>query len=127
MKRIQFIEQDGRKVFAVVPIDTYERMLDDLEDLDDVRCYDAAKARQEEYFPSRVVDALLDGVHPIRVFREHRGLSQPALAEACGISVHHLCQLEAGQRSASQDVMRKLAAALTVDIDLLMPTAPEGE
>jgi len=41
-----------------------------------------------------VVDRLIAGEAPLRVLREHRGLTQGRLAEACGVSKAHVAQLE---------------------------------
>ncbi len=46
--------------------------------LQDVRAYDEAKkaiAEGEELVPSEVTYAILDGGNPVRVWREHRGLT----------------------------------------------------
>jgi transcriptional regulator with XRE-family HTH domain len=48
--------------------------------------------------PVHVVDRVLAGESEVRVFREHRGLTQQALAAACGISVPYLTQIETGRR-----------------------------
>lgn len=63
---------------------------------------------------------------PIRVWREHRDLSQRQLAELAGISTPYLSQLEAGKREASQRVIRRLAKALRVDVDDLIRVEPEA-
>ena len=74
-----------------------------------------------------MVYALLDGANPIRVWREHRGLSQQQLAEAAGISKPYLSQLEAGKREASQRAIRRLAKALRVDLGDLIRPEPKDE
>jgi DNA-binding XRE family transcriptional regulator len=116
---VAFIERDGQ-LFALVPAEVYERMLDDLDDLDDVRLYDAAKGKLQEYVPAAVVDRLIAGENPVAVWREHRGLSAVALAKAVEISPPYLSQIEHGRRQPSLDVLRRLAQALGVDIDDLV-------
>ncbi len=54
------------------------------------------------------------------MLREHRGLTQPPLAAAASISVSYLSQLESGKRRGSAQVLAKLAAALNVDLELLL-------
>ena len=44
------------------------------------------------------------------------------LAKAADITPAYLSQLEHGDRKASQDVLRRLATALQVDIDDLVPS-----
>jgi transcriptional regulator with XRE-family HTH domain len=74
-----------------------------------------------------MVYGLLDGDNPIRVWREHRGLSQQQLADETGISKPYLSQLESGKREASQRVIRRLARALSIDLDDLIRPEPEDE
>ena len=85
--------------------------------LADVQAYDVAKARAEEPLPLAVVDRMLAGESEVRVFREHRGLTQAALAEAAGISVPYLSQIEARRRRPSTAVLQRLATRLAVTID----------
>lgn len=72
-----------------------------------------------ETFPDSVVAAILEGVHPVRALRDHRGLTQAALARAAGTSAVYLSQIERGRRRAGRKLCRKLAKALGVDADLL--------
>lgn len=128
IRRPQFVYQDGKPAFAVVPIDDWERIIDALDDLEDMFFLKKYQAdANAELLPAEMVDALLDGAEPIRVWREHRGLSQQQLADAAGISKPYLSQLEAGRREASQRVIRRLARALRVGVlDLIRPE-PAGE
>lgn len=87
----------------------------------DVAAYDAATARGEEAFPWEVVRRLDAGENPIKVFREHRGLTQAALAEQAGIKRMYLSQLETGHRAGSFDTLARIAAVLDVDLDHLAP------
>ena len=54
---------------------------------------------------------------PVRVWREHRGLSGRALAARAGISAAYLRQIETGKKPGSFDAMAKLARALDVDME----------
>jgi transcriptional regulator with XRE-family HTH domain len=72
---------------------------------------------KEELVPSHVVDAILDGESPIRVWRKHRGLTQRQLAGAAGISVPYLSQIELGERKGSTDVLVAIAKALDLALD----------
>ena len=92
--------------------------------LADIQAYDEAQraiADGEELVPSSVTYAILDGENPIRVWREHRGLTQQQLADLAGISKPYLSQLESGRRSGSIDVLSALARALGLSIDDLIP------
>jgi hypothetical protein len=43
----------GKKISAVVPIKQYQLLLEELEELEDIRAYDKAKARKEKPIPLR--------------------------------------------------------------------------
>ena len=117
MSKVQVIERDGKRLFAVIPWEEYERLRDIAEMDDDVRLYDEAVARRDEYFPAEIVDRLLADENPIKVFREYRGMTQRALAAAVGINTAYLSQIETGKRGGSSKVLRAVATALDVDLD----------
>jgi hypothetical protein len=51
-KEIQFVmNQRGEKVAVVIGIELYEKMLDELGDIEDIRAYDEAKASGENGVP----------------------------------------------------------------------------
>lgn len=88
--------------------------------LEDVQAYDEAKQRLdagEELVPSAVTYAILDGASPVRAWREARGLTQAQLAEAAGISISYLSQIESGKRKGGAEVLAALARALRVSLD----------
>jgi len=89
----------------------------DAEMLDDVRAYDAAKARNEETFPSEVVKRLVARESPIRVFREHRGMTQGQLATSAKIARAYLAEIEASRKQGSISGLGAIAAALKLDLD----------
>ena len=87
MKRVQIIEHNGKPAFAVVPIDLWERVCESLDDAHAVAAYDRAVAQDDGFtIPAAVMRAELDGSHSVRAWREHRGLTLQALADAAGIS-----------------------------------------
>lgn len=48
--RTQFITDDhGKKLAVILPIKEYNKMVDDLEELEDIRLYDAAKKGKQEF------------------------------------------------------------------------------
>ena len=69
--------------------------------------------------------ALLDGASPVKVWRGKRGLTQRALAEAAGVSVSYLCEIEKRSKPGSVDAVRRLAKALGVSMEDLVHA--EGE
>ena len=100
------------------------------EDLDELLEDAAATAawhrtRDEEAVPAAVVDRLLAGTNPIRVWREHRGLSLSALAAAAGIGKGYLSQLEGVERQCPVPTLQRIATVLGVDLDDLVPRPHE--
>lgn len=119
----QFIEIEGKQV-VVIPADDYRVLLEKAEMLDDVAAYDRAKsaleAGDDELVPAAVANAILDGENPVRVWRQHREMSQAQLAEAASISQGYLAQIETGKREGTLGLYRSLADALGVDLDDLV-------
>jgi len=59
-------------------------------------------------------------VHPLKAWREHKGLTLQALADAAGVSKPYLSQIESAKRSGTAATLRKLARALGVPPDALL-------
>lgn len=48
--RTQFVTDDlGKKIAVILPIDEYKKMVDELEELEDIKLYDSAKKGKQEY------------------------------------------------------------------------------
>jgi DNA-binding XRE family transcriptional regulator len=116
-RKPQILEVEGKPRLAVVPLAEWERLIERLEDAEDALAVRRWRARPGETLPADMVNRLLDGENKIKVWRTHRGMTQQALADSCGVSKPYISQLEAGSRLASQAVLRKLASALHVDLD----------
>ena len=79
------------------------------------------RTRGQESVPSEAIDRLLAGENPVKVWRGQRGIGLNALADKAGIGRGYLSQIENGSRSGTVATLRKLAAALAVDLDDLTP------
>lgn len=44
-------DQQGKKISAVLPIKKYNMILEELEELEDIRAYDKVKAKKEKPIP----------------------------------------------------------------------------
>lgn len=120
MSRVQVIELDGKPAAYVVPADIWARVKEMVEDIEDAAAYDEAVANDDGFrVPHAVVLAMHEGQHPVRAWREHRGLTQEALATAAGISTPFLSQIEGGKRVGTLETLRAIARALNVPLDLL--------
>ena len=60
----------------------------------------------------------------LRAARAERGMTRNALADASGVSLRFLAQLEAGAGNASLMVMRRITAALGMPLESLVAEAP---
>jgi DNA-binding XRE family transcriptional regulator len=124
---VQVIEKEGRPEWAVLPYAEYQRLLERLEDLPDALDADRVLERvargEDELVPADVVDRLLQGEPPLRVWREHRGWTQQQLASAAGVTQSMVTMIETGRRKGQVDTLKRLAAALHIDLDDLVPEA----
>ena len=75
------------------------------------------RTRDQQRVPMGVVDRLIARENPIRVWREHRGHSLRQLAERAGVGIGYLSQIENGERKGTVGTLKKIAAALDVDLD----------
>ena len=124
MSNVQIIHDDaGQPMFAVLPWREYVRLAKEEAAealLSDKEIYDLAKEEEGESFPIEVADRLLAGISPIKVYREHRGMSQKELAAATNISSVYLSQIETGRRIGSARTLASIAHALEVSLDDLL-------
>ena len=110
---------------VTIPRAEYERLRAMEQDYADFRAALVVGARiaegAEELVPACVADRLVDGEAPLLVWREHRGLSQSALARASGVNRVQIVEIEAGRKTGSVSTLRKLADALKVALDDIAP------
>lgn len=116
---VQIIKKDGKPDYAIMPYDEFQSLIGQLEDKQDREAISAYQSG-EETFPASVVDAILDGENPIRVYRKHRAVTQADLANAIGKSKIYIAKLEAGDRTGTVEVLAAIADVLEVDIDQLI-------
>ena len=111
------------KAFAVLPMPELKKLMADAEMLADVKAYDAAKARlkrgEDELIPLAMTERRLAGESPVKIWREHRGLTQEELGKASRVSRSMIAAIEAGNKRGGIGTLKKLAAALGADLDHL--------
>lgn len=120
---VQIVDIAGQKM-AMLPIADYERLLDLIEDRADVAAATVAEQRRvdgEEYLPAALVDQLLNGDSPLRVWRKYRGMTLQQLGTTIGTTRMHVCRMEKHKQAGSLRLWRAAAAALDVSIDDIMP------
>jgi ribosome-binding protein aMBF1 (putative translation factor) len=118
------LEANGKPAFAIVPWDEYQALRALAEDAGDaaalLRHVKKSARRGEDTIPAEVIDRLLADEPPLRVWREHRGLSATRLAKSVGVTVAHISKIESGKGEPSLPLLRKLARALQIDSGLLV-------
>lgn len=121
---VQILNHHGQPAFAVMPMDEYERLLAALEDARDAATIEEFHRRlvagEEETFPAQVADRILAGENPVRVLRSYRGMTLREVAKACDVTDSHISQIEKGKRSMSIELLKRMAAVLRVDAELLL-------
>ncbi len=70
--------------------------------------------------PWELASRILDGDHPVRVWREHRGLSVCELARLANMTHGYVSDIERHRKKGSLTAMQKLAKALNITIDGLL-------
>lgn len=118
---VQIITNPTGERLVVVPEAEYQALVEAAEDAADIAAFQDFKKRlaagEEELIPTEMVMRLVAGESPVRVWREHRGLTMAALAERAGIAQPYLSQIETGKRDGTAQTMKKLAHALDVTVD----------
>ena len=104
----------------------YDALIERIEDAEDNAFLDGIEARERDlgrekaragYLPAELVRRLIEGEHPVRVWRAHRGLTREALAAAAGIAPSYLTEIETRRKPGSFSALAKLAAALHISLD----------
>ncbi len=97
---VQVIERNGKPEWVILPYEEYLRLVERAEMLEDIQDFDkitaAVERGEEEVLPGEMAFALADGGNPVKIWREFRYLTQQQLAEAVGISIPFLSQIETG-------------------------------
>jgi DNA-binding XRE family transcriptional regulator len=120
--RIETITRKGKE-FAVIPVEDLQKLMDDAEMLADVKAYDAAKGRLEdgddEIVPLELTERRLAGESTVKIWREHRKLTQEQLAKKSKVSREMIAAMESGRKNGGLGTLKKLAGALNVDLENL--------
>ena len=120
---VQIVEIAGQKM-AMLPVVDYERLLHLLEDQSDVAAAQLAEQRRldgEEYLPAALFDEIANGSSPLRVWRKHRGFTLKTLSDAVDCSIPYLSEIERGNSDGNVRLWGRLAAALNVQIEDILP------
>ena len=98
----------------------YERLISAAEDLADLQAVEAYKADPKDGFSSEFVKRMLEGESLLKLWREHRGLSQSALSKLSGVNRIQIGDIESRGQTGSITTLKKLANALEIQVDDLI-------
>ncbi|MGB3502208.1 MAG: helix-turn-helix transcriptional regulator [Mesorhizobium sp.] len=106
---------------VILPRAEYDRLVEEREMAHDVAVFDRFKQQlargEEELIPSDVVERLLAGENPVKVWRSHRGLSARELAKRTNLSASYLSEIEHGRKDGSISAMKNIADVLGLSLD----------
>lgn len=109
-----------RRTVSRAEYDKLRARIEDLEDL--LRMGEVqARTRPEDYLPVDLVKRHIAGEHPVRIWREQRGLTVSALAKKADVPQGYLSEIENGKKRGSVAAFRALSKALDIPIDNLVP------
>ena len=113
--RVETITRKGKE-FAVIPVAALQKLMEDAEMPADVKAYDAGKARledgEDELIPLEITERRLRGEPALRVWREHRKLTQEKLAKKAKVSRALIAAIETKRKAGSVSTWKRLGAAL---------------
>jgi len=105
------------------------------EDADDIAAVAAARAADADFAakvaaergspvettaPLEVVKAKLEGAHPLKAWREHRGITQTELASRSAVARDLIAQIETKKKQGSVKTLDRLARTLCIPIEALI-------
>ncbi len=71
-------------------------------------------------FPHSLVEKIILGENPIKVYRAYRKMTQQKLADEAGVTSDYISKLEKGDREGKLSLLKKIADILQVDLGLLV-------
>jgi len=125
--------EDWERIVAVLGDPAPEDDLD--EDADDIAAVSAARAEDAAFaarieaergapvevtIPIEVIEAKLDGAHPIRAWRDYRCWTQMYLSFKSGVGRDLIAQIETRRKNGSVETLDRIARALRVPIEALL-------
>ncbi len=115
---VQFIPSNGQPQWAILPYQQYIKLKEQEQLI--MQLITQKPKQRHEVLPQHLQTRLKQGESPIKIWREFKGLSQAELALQASISIPYLSQLEHQIRSGSKKVLKRIAAALFVEVDALV-------
>lgn len=108
--------------YAIVPRAEYDalRTAVDEDAMDAAIIQRVLDDPDQELVPFELAKRIADGEHPIRVWREYRGMRASELAAAANIAASYLSDIEHGKKPGSIKAMKRIATTLNLTVDDLI-------
>jgi ribosome-binding protein aMBF1 (putative translation factor) len=81
------------------------------------------KEGRDDALPASLYRRIRSGEHPIRIWREYRGLGPNELAEKAKIAGGYLSEIENWKKPGGASALRRLADSLGIGLDEVAPRA----
>lgn len=117
---IQTITSPSGETLVVLSQREYDQLVDSADIATAAHVRRDIELGDDELLPADLVAALLEGHNPVRLWRNHRGMSARQLAEQVGISPAYLSEIESGKKDGRVSVLKRLAGTLNVTLDDLV-------
>jgi len=82
--------------------------------------YYAIKNSREIMPVEMLCQHIINGINPVKLFREYRGFTQQELADKVGVSHTMISLIESGKKKGSARTLKKIADALNIDMHELI-------
>lgn len=104
LTNVQFIEQRGKPIFAVIPYEEYLKLL----------------PPEEATIPHEVVGLVIrKGMNLVKAWRTYLRMTQAEVAKKAGISQAALSQMEKSENELRTATLEKLAIAMGLSVEQL--------
>ena len=118
---ISFLEDSHGKKAVVLSMESYEKIIEQLEDLDDIKSYIEHHDFGEETLPFSLVEELINSQESkVKIIRKYRNMTVAELAKAASITEGYLSQIENNKRTGTVEIYKKLSKVLDIDIELII-------
>lgn len=106
---------------VVISRAAWKRIAEALEDAEDRAAVRASKARmmrgENDALPVASYRRINSGEHPVRVWRDYRGLGLNELAGRAKIARGYLSEIENNKKTGSTAALKRIAEALNISLD----------